>query len=63
MDVSEMILGQDSGKVRCEVTGKLLTPLVVRGSEGGTRLENSPCWAMDSTLRLADMMIGFILTM
>lgn len=36
-----------------------LTPLVVRGSEGGTRLLNSP-WAlvMASGFLLADMMKG-----
>lgn len=32
-----------------------LWPVVVRGSEGGTRLRNSPWLARDSALRVADI--------
>lgn len=43
-----------------EMAGVRLTPLVVRGSEGGTRLLNSP-WALfiASAFLLADMMNNY----
>ena len=49
------------GKDGARAKGRELTPLVVRGSEGGTLFLNSPWLATDSKLLFADifMKIGF----